>query len=182
MRKEDCFELGTIIKPHGLKGAVTVFIDSDNPRNYKDLDFVFVEIHDTLVPHFIQKTEPKNNEQMIFHFEGFDHVDQATAIAKAKLFLPLEVLKKLTGKQFYYHEVIGWDVVDSTYGSIGQIVEFNDQGAQTLMVLNHEDVEILVPLLDDFLTAVDRKSATIKLDLPEGLVEMFTENDGERDE
>lgn len=182
MRKEDCFELGSVVKPHGLKGAVTVFIDADDPNRYKGLDVVFVEIHNTLVPHFIQKTEPKNNGQMIFHFEEFDHVDQANAIAKAKLFLPLAALPKLTGKQFYFHEVIGWDAVDQAYGKIGSIVEFNDQGAQTLMVVNHEGVEILIPLLDEFLVEVNRESSTFNLDLPEGLVEMFTENDGERDE
>ena len=182
MRKEDCFELGTVVKAHGLNGAVTVFIDADDPKRYQGLDVVFVEIHNTLVPHFILKTEPKNNGQMIFRFEEFDHVDQANAIAKAKLFLPLEALPELNGKQFYFHEVIGWKVLDESYGSIGSIVEFNDQGAQTLMVVNHDGIEILIPLLDEFLVDVDRESSTFKLDLPEGLVEIFTENDGERDE
>ena len=40
MNIDECFELGYVIKPHGLNGAVNIFLDTDFPGNYKYLESV----------------------------------------------------------------------------------------------------------------------------------------------
>jgi 16S rRNA processing protein RimM len=44
MQKSECFSLGKITKPHGLKGEVTIWLDVDVPENYIGLDALFLEI------------------------------------------------------------------------------------------------------------------------------------------
>ena len=57
MRVEDCYQLGNIVKPHGLDGEIQAFLDVDMPETYQDLESVFVMINKKLVPfllfHFV---------------------------------------------------------------------------------------------------------------------------------
>ncbi|RZJ63135.1 MAG: 16S rRNA processing protein RimM, partial [Flavobacterium sp.] len=81
---------------------------------------------------------------------------------------------KLEGDKFYFHEVIGFDVEDKRLGIVGKIVSVNDIAAQPLFeVLKDNVIEILIPMIDHFIVKVDRKNKVIKMDLPEGLIEMY---------
>ena len=57
MTTDECYRLGRITKPFGLKGEVIFFLDVDEPDNYAGLDSVFVETKNGLVPYFIKKIQ-----------------------------------------------------------------------------------------------------------------------------
>ena len=179
----ECFELGSIVKPHGLKGAVSVYIDADDPSRYASLDVAFLQVNDALVPYFIEKVERKKGQHYIWYLEDINDIYTAESLSKKKVFLPLKALPPMEGNRFYFHEVIDWEVEDKERGIIGTITGFNDQTAQVLMMVRSEDdIEIIVPLLDSILQEVDRDNQIIKVELPDGLFEMYTENDPDRDQ
>jgi 16S rRNA processing protein RimM len=91
----------------------------------------------------------------------------------SELYLPLSMLPKLEGTQFYFHEVIGFDVLDTKHGNIGKISAINDSGAQPLFEIDKNGIELLIPLIDDFIIDLDRKNKTITLETPEGLVALY---------
>ena len=58
MNIDACFQLGYIVKTHGIKGQVVAFFDVDFPEDYEDLESVFLEQKGRLVPFFIALMEP----------------------------------------------------------------------------------------------------------------------------
>lgn len=50
MNIDDCYQLGYIIKPHGLKGELQLLLDVDSPEDYQNLESVFVRQGQQLVP------------------------------------------------------------------------------------------------------------------------------------
>jgi len=88
---DECYQLGYVIKPRGLKGELDVFIDSDSPENYKTLESVFVEIEQKLIPFFIEYIQIRDN-RAILKFEDVDDVDKASDLKSCPLHLPLELL------------------------------------------------------------------------------------------
>ena len=46
----------------------------------------------------------------VVHFEGVDDVDAAASMSGHELLLPVAALPTLNGLQFYYHEVIGFEL------------------------------------------------------------------------
>jgi 16S rRNA processing protein RimM len=173
MRKEDCFYLGKIAKKFSFKGEVLVYLDTDEPELYENMESVFVELNKNLVPFFIQESSLHKNDFLRVKFEDVATEADADAIMGSELYLPLSFLPKLTGNKFYFHEVIGFEVEDQRLGVVGKIVSINDSTAQPLFEVLNGNVEMLIPMIDQFLVKIDRENKKVVMDLPEGLIEMY---------
>ena len=57
MRKDECYQLGHIVKTHGLKGMVTIDLDVDQPDEYSELESVFLEQSGNLIPFLLNKSQ-----------------------------------------------------------------------------------------------------------------------------
>lgn len=173
MRKEDCFYLGKIAKKFSFKGEVLIYLDTDEPELYEDMESVFVEYNKNLVPFFIENSNLHKGDFLRVKFEDVDNEAEADSIMGCEIYLPLNMLPKLEGNKFYFHEVIGFEIEDQRLGVFGKIVSINDTSAQPLFEVINGNVEILVPMIDQFLIKIDRENKKVIMDLPEGLVEMY---------
>lgn len=173
MRKQDCFYLGRITRRHGLKGEVLAHFDTDRPDHYTKLESVYLDRKGELVPFFIDKLDRHPRGHFILHFEDCEAVEVDTLI-DAEIYLPLSLLPPLAGKQFYFHEIIGFQAIELEAGPLGEVEEVLDNSAQPLLkILSPEGQEILVPAVDEFIQRLDRQDKEIYLQLPEGLLEIF---------
>jgi len=173
MRKEDCFYLGKIAKKFSFKGEVLIYLDTDEPELYENMESVFVECNNNLVPFFIENSSLHKNDFLRVRFEDVNNEEEADRLLGNAVYLPLKMLPKLTGNKFYFHEVIGFEIEDKRLGVFGKIVAVNDSTAQPLFEVVNGEVEILIPMIDHFLVKIDRDNKKVIMDLPEGLVEMY---------
>jgi 16S rRNA processing protein RimM len=173
MRKEDCFYLGKIAKKFSFKGEVLVYLDTDEPELYENLESVFVQQNKHLVPFFIESSSLHKNDFLRVHFEDINTEVDAEHLLGSEVYLPLKMLPKLSGNKFYFHEVIGFEVEDKRLGLVGKIQSINDTTAQPLFEVLKDGVEILIPMIDHFLVKIDRENKKVVMDLPEGLIEMY---------
>lgn len=172
MKKEDCYLLGKITRRHGLAGNVILKLDTDQPELYTKLDSVFVEINGLLVPFFIAKTAWSKSDSLNIAFKNSTEALVDQSLGK-NVYLPLSTLPKLTGKQFYYHEIIGYSILDENGNDCGVIRSVNDQTAQTYFVTNLDVKEVVIPMIKDWIIEVNREERFIKMQLPEGLIDVF---------
>jgi 16S rRNA processing protein RimM len=172
-QKEDCFYLGKIVKKHSFKGEVVIKLDTDEPELYKNMESVFVDLGNNLVPFFIEKSSLSKGVMLRVKFEDVDSEADAEAIMKSGIYLPLDLLPKLTGNKFYYHEVIGFTVIDANYGKVGEIININDSAAQPLFEIDRNGKEVFIPMIDDFIKKIDRENKVVEVETPEGLIELY---------
>lgn len=173
MRKEDCFYLGKIVRKHSFKGEVVIKLDTDEPELYQEMESVYVDFGNNLVPFFIEKSSLHKGNQLRVQFEDVYSEADADAILKSAIYLPLSLLPKLSGNQFYYHEIIGFKVIDASFGEVGNIINVNETAAQPLFEIDREGKEIFIPMVDEFIKKVDRANKTIEVQTPNGLIELY---------
>ena len=173
MTKEDCFYLGRIVAKFSFKGEVLIKLDTDEPELYTEMESVFVEYNENLVPFFIERSYLHKSTLLRAKIEDIDTEQDAEDMIGAELYLSLEQLPQLPDDKFYFHEIIGFDVIDQQHGNIGKIVSINDTTAQALFEIDKDGKQILIPMNDEFIEKVDKKNKQIKVITPEGLVDLY---------
>ncbi|MGI9552622.1 MAG: ribosome maturation factor RimM [Aurantibacter sp.] len=173
MRKEDCFYLGKIVSKYSFKGEVLVKLDTDEPEVYESMESVFVSLRNNLVPFFIKSCRLHKSTLLRIDFEEINDESAADRLMGSELYLPLELLPKLTGNKFYFHEVIGFTIQDSEHGNIGHVTGVNDNTSQALFEVEKDGKQMLIPITDEIITKVDRKNKAIHVTTPEGLVDLY---------
>lgn len=172
MTKEDCFYLGRVAKTHGIKGEVTIKLDVDDPSEYLNMKYFLLEINKVLTPFFVEKIV-SSGDKFFVSIQDVKTVEAASALTGKEVFLPLEMLPKLSGKQFYYHEIKGFTLVDAEKGELGPINEVIEYPTQAIIQVFKDKKEILIPILDQVIQKVDRKAKKLYVKAPEGLIEMY---------
>lgn len=175
MKKEDCFYLGKIVKKYSFKGELLAKLDTDQPELYDNLEAVFIDLRGHLVPFFIESSQLHKSNLLRLNFEDVNTEGDADALINSELYLPIDVLPKLEGNKFYFHEVIGFTIKDKNFGVVGILKGINDSTAQALFEIDRDGIEILIPMNDEFIDKVDRKNKTIIVDTPEGLIDLYLE-------
>lgn len=173
MRKEDCFYLGKVVSKYSFKGEVLIKLDTDEPDIYEKMESVLVSLGNNLIPFFIDRCRLHKSNLLRIDFEEVKDEPTADKMIGAELYLPLTMLPPLTGNKFYYHEVIGFTIMDEVHGDIGVVESINDNASQDLFEVKKGDKELFIPINDDIITKVDRENKTIHVKTPEGLVNLY---------
>jgi 16S rRNA processing protein RimM len=173
MNKDNFYSLGKITKTSGYKGSLMFFFDVDDISQYADLNSVFIEIENNLVPFFIEELKIKSPQKAFVKLDGIDTIQKAENLVNSTLFLPLDMLPQLEGDDFYFHEVIDFDVIDEKHGNIGKLREIQDLKTQTLLVIMNGETEILIPLHKQFVKKLDKENKLLYIVAPEGLIDIY---------
>jgi 16S rRNA processing protein RimM len=73
-----------------------------------------------------------------------------------------------------YSEFIGYSIIDSIHGNIGNIIEVDEKTENVIIKIMHPTgKEIILPFNDDFIIEIDDDLKIIEFNSPEGLVEMY---------
>ena len=173
MTKEECFYLGRIVSKFSFKGEVLIKLDTDEPESYLEMESVFVEYDNNLVPFFIERSSLQKSNLLRAKFEEVDSEEDAEDLMKCDLYLPLNLLPELSEDQFYFHEIIGFTVEDANYGTVGTLTGINDTTSQALFEIEKDGKQVLIPMNDQFLEKVDKKNKIIYVKTPEGLIDLY---------
>ncbi len=180
MTVEDCFELGYVLRPHGLKGELMLALEADEPEAYAKCTELYLNLPHGLVPYRVEGFNVvQQGERAIAKLKGLAAVEQAEPLKGAKVYLPLTALPELDDDQFYYHDIVGYTVVDQTQGGavVGTVGEVYELPQQTMLGVLVGGTEALVPLHDDFLVQVDKGNRRLVMQLPEGLLDVYLGGD-----
>jgi 16S rRNA processing protein RimM len=83
------------------------------------------------------------------------------------------MLPKLRDDQFYYHEIIDYQVEDEVLGTLGTVKEVYSTGAQDVLIMIYKGHEVLIPLLDEIIPKVDKQAKVVHSRLPDGLLDVY---------
>jgi 16S rRNA processing protein RimM len=171
---EGYFLLGKIIRTHGYKGGLKAIFDVDQPQEYRELDMLFIEVKDQLIPWIVDDIHLENNKANL-KLADLKEMEGAEKLVGKYIYLPDELLPKLKGNKFYYHEVTGFKVHDDDKGFIGTIDRVVELPNNPLFAITFGDKEILLPISDEIILKVDRKKKVIEVRAPEGLIDIYLE-------
>lgn len=167
--------IGKIVATHGLQGALVLSHVAGTGEWLKKDDVLFLELRkDSYIPFFVTQAKPANHEEYIVYLEDVTAVEDAKKLINKGAYVKEDILNKTRGDSPLLW--IGFNLVDRTKGSLGIIDDVLQAGVQWLAKLMIEDKEVLIPLVKEMIVEVNMRNKYIRMDLPEGLVELYLEN------
>lgn len=171
IKKSEIFPVGQITKTHGLKGELAFNADDSFPYAV-EITFVILKAEGIFVPFYIESIRFKSDSAGFIKLEGIDTEEQARELTGLEIYLPNEFLDELTHNEVHINYFIGFDLVDEKLGKIGTVTDIDDSTKNILFVVQGINDEFLVPVTEDYITEIDEEHKTLKMDLPEGLLDI----------
>ncbi|HOW10686.1 MAG TPA: ribosome maturation factor RimM [Bacteroidales bacterium] len=163
--------LGKISRVNGYDGSVIIRLEKFFIDNLPEMESVFVETDGKPVPFFISSTDYNGSDILKVKFEGYESGDKAGEFSGCRVFLTAGDGK--VPKAGRSGDIEGFKVFlqESEFiGTVSSIIE--NPGQDLFSILSPDGREILVPLHDDFIIGIDWEKKTIRLSLPEGLIDL----------
>lgn len=169
--KDEIFPIGQIIKTHGLKGDLS-FSTNTIILEDADISYIILEPEGLLVPFYIENVRMRTDTTGLIKLERIDSEEQARQYVGLTIYLPDMFLDKMEDNEFDTEYFIGFEILDEEKGFTGEILSIDQSTANPLFVVQTGTEEILIPIADEYIASIDHEKKIIRLELPEGLIEL----------
>lgn len=175
--RTDITEAGVFNKPHGIKGEISATLDFD--IDLTQVKCIVLNVDGIFVPFFIMSVRPKTSETVLITIDGIDSEQKARALTGSTFYVldsDIQESDDADGEDgFYLSDLIGFTLVDSEYGTVGEITDYNDATSNLLLIVTTTDNEdIYIPVADEYIDEVDTESHILHTTLPSGIIDLNT--------
>ena len=168
IKQEEVYRIGRLGKAHGIKGEVSFQFD-DDIFDRVDAEYLVLEVEGILVPFFMEEYRFRSDTVALVKFCDVDTQQRASELTGCEVYFPRALADEDEGN-VSLAMLVGFDIIDAGTGSkVGTIAAVDDTTVNLLFEL--EDGR-LIPASDDLISDIDMKQGKIRMNIPEGLLEL----------
>lgn len=158
-------KIAKVLKSNGTDGELLISFFAMDPEDLEITEPVFILFDGLPVPFFVQSLRRRGQNKALVHLNGIYDLKDCEEVCGKDIYLPADAEAAHGEGDFSF--LVGWELRDAGK-SLGRIADFVDIPGNPCLEL--EDGR-LVPLHEDFITAVDEDSAVVEMELPSGLLD-----------
>jgi 16S rRNA processing protein RimM len=168
------YTVGEIVNTHGVRGELKVVPHTDfvEERFDKGSRLIIVDAKGEQTPVIVQSS--RLHKKLVYVlFKEFSEINEVEKFKGALLKIDAKYQEKLDEDEFYYHEIIGCEVVNEEGENLGVVKEILTPGANDVWVVKRtKGKDLLLPYIDEVILDVDVKAKRIKVHVMEGLLDL----------
>ncbi len=172
LERDDFIPLGKISKPHGIRGEVKIYPYSGSPEQFVDAYkhvYMAVDKQGPLVEQTIERARIQG-KLVLAKFANCSDRAAAEHIVGLEVFVHKNNLPELGENEFYLHELVGKEIVDTSGTLLGVSNRILTTSGRDLLIVQNRGRKYMVPIVGDFIQSIDNKR--VVLDLPPGLLDI----------
>ncbi len=163
MAELDLFTIGQIVAPHGVRGDVRIYPDTDFPKRFLKMKYGYINGKKYEV-----ESARLHKRVVLMKFAGVDDRNAAELLVKKDLQVPREDLVPLQKGQHYIYDIIGSAVYDLQDHELGKLTDVLRTGSNDVYVVTADDgKETLLAAIPDVIKSIDEGEKKIVVDPPE---------------
>jgi 16S rRNA processing protein RimM len=159
--------IGRLIKPQGRKGELLVEPLSDRPERFASLRAVLIETPDGGFERKAVTDCWPHKGRFVLKLAGVDSIDAAERLRGRDVGIDEAELQPLPQGSYYHHQLVGLQVRDRAGRALGRVERVLETGAVPVLQVGGAAGELLLPLVDRFVLAVDLAAGTLTAVVPE---------------
>jgi 16S rRNA processing protein RimM len=169
---KDYIHIGKIVASFGLNGELILLHVLGKKLVLKGVEAIFIEqVKHSFIPYFLQSSKAKTIDESYVMVEGITTKEQTKKLISKQVWLLEADFRRLVGTNSPI-SLLGFQLFDGI-DLIGKIDEVINQPHQVLLKVMYKGKEALIPLHDQTLQKIDRKTGEVHVILPDGLLELY---------
>ncbi|MBO4467259.1 MAG: hypothetical protein J5745_04035 [Bacteroidales bacterium] len=157
-------KIAQVLKSNGTDGELLVSFFDVLPEDIDLQEPVFIYFAGLPVPFYFESFTPRGTNRALVRLTGVHNLKDADELAGSAVFAD------------YFEEedtedLTGWSVLDAATGvKIGLIIGYEDIPGNLCVYVDTAKGQVLLPLHEDLVAAMDHDKREITLTIPEGLL------------
>ena len=163
---------GRINRLFGTDGGVMLSLYADFPEEFDTGTPLLVTIDALEVPLYCERFERRGTSGAVASFADFDTERRAQELVGLEFRIECD---EDEDDEFYLEDLIGFAVTCTEAGAdgfTGSVTDYYDSDANPLFELEIGGRTVLLPAAEEFIAHIDFGGRTMKLVLPEGLLDL----------
>lgn len=166
---QDLLQVGAVTSIHGLHGEVKVYPTTDDPKRYKKLKKVLLDMEKQRKEVEIERVRFFKN-MVIVKFKGIDDINDVQQYKGAKLYVTRENAVPLAEDEYFAADLIGLLAVSDENEELGSVSDVLQTGANDVYVIQQPNgKELLIPAIKDCIKNIDISGGKMVVHLLPGL-------------
>ena len=173
MQEKDCIHMGTLSRPHGIKGEICVDWYADSPDPLRS---VFYLQSGREAPRRVEGAKLRMHQgRPLLTLPQVADRTQAETLRGVRILVPRDALPPLSEDEAYLHDVLGLTVVDHDSNSVLGVLEHVEftAGHDLWSIRTEDGREILFPAVEEFIVDFDLEAGEVRVSPPQGLLELY---------
>ena len=159
--------IGRINRSHGVQGEVSIISEIDAPELFEELDLVNLQnSRGDFVPARIESVRIRDRKDRLTFFVKFEHVtdrNQAEAIKGYPVYVERRHAESLAVETERPDDYTDFEVYDEEGRQIGRVETVLDNPAHPILqIASTEGRQLLVPLVDEYITSTDDEQNIVR--------------------
>ncbi len=164
--------LGKILKTRGIKGEVKFFPFSGQVDSIINLKRLFIQKKGEEKPKEFKVVRLRShNKSHFIELKGISTIEDANELRGSTVLIEKSDLPQLREDEYYWFQLIGIKVYTNDGEYLGKIENLMDREPQSLLVVRHNDKEILIPMIDSIIEEINLKKSKVIITPIDGLVD-----------
>lgn len=155
--------IGHFGRPYGIKGFVTVHSSTDPRDNILSYTDWHVFLNNTWQPVKLLAVE-SHHKAIVALVEGYPEREIAAQLTGAQIAVHKEQLAQLKPGEYYWHQLIGMNVIGQQGEAFGKVVDVLATGSNDVLVVEGEKRHLIPYLPGQFVLDVNLSQQVITVD------------------
>ena len=168
----DKIRIARIVNTFGIKGELKVLAETDFPvqRFAKGQTVYLINQENQLAAKI--ETARLHKGSYIVKFQGIEQINDVESYKGGWLAINAGQQEDLAEDAYYYHQIIGLEVLTTEGEKIGKIKDILALGSNDVWVVQRKQAkDVLIPYIDDVVKEVNLENSTVAIELMEGLMD-----------
>ncbi|CAN5402828.1 ribosome maturation factor RimM [soil metagenome] len=170
----ELIQVGKVHKVHGIRGWLKITFSYPLTALWvDDLPPLLIGTEAKNLPYFPEEINGTGDDQYLLKLEELNNPEEAALLPGKAIYMQDDKVKEYfftDMEESAYDFAVGYMLFSETGEFVGTIESIEAMPAHDLAQITYRGREVLLPLADELVQAVDHKAKSIKLIIPEGLL------------
>ena len=158
--------IAQVLKSNGRDGELLVSFIGIAPEDIDLEEPVFIEFDGLPVPFYFESFTPRGNNRALVRLTGVHNLTDADELAGAAVYAEDDLYEDEE------EDLTGWTVLNADGTKAGTISAHEDIPGNPCIWVETGHGEVLIPLHEELILDVDEEKETLRMEIPEGLLNL----------